>query len=101
MLEETLRRHAARPPQGRFANSAIAAVKDALGDTPKKSMADPATAQAREVLQDLLFAAKLLSGDHDVEAVRMETALRVHPDQAVHAEPRGDRGLGLRTRIRQ
>jgi hypothetical protein len=55
-LEETLRGLAARPPQGRFANSAIAAVKDALGDTPKKSMADPATAQAREVLQDLLFA---------------------------------------------
>jgi hypothetical protein len=76
-LEAALQALAADPPAGSFTAAVAAAIKAALGDTPKKVIAAAATAEAREVMQDLLIAAKLLSADDRVEAVRLETALRV------------------------
>ncbi|GAA4757338.1 hypothetical protein GCM10023350_48670 [Nocardioides endophyticus] len=76
-LEAALRALAADAPAGSFVAAVTAAVKDALGDTPKKVIAAAATTRARETMQDLLIAAKLLSADDRVEAVRIETALRV------------------------
>ena len=68
---------AEEPPPGNFGAAVSLAVKNHLGDTPKKVAADKDTAATREALQDLLIAAKLLSRDGAVEAVRLETALRI------------------------
>src|SRR4051794_21820209 len=75
-LDRVLRGLAADPPAGGMAAAVSKAVKDLLGDTPKKVMADPATTALSDELQDLLIAAKVLSRDGAVEAVRIETALR-------------------------
>ncbi len=75
-LDQALRALAGEPPAGSFAAAVATTIKDALGDTATKVMQDPETAEVREKLQDLLIAAKLLSKDDNVEAVRIETALR-------------------------
>jgi hypothetical protein len=75
-LDRVFRSLAANPPGGNFANKVAAKVRDTLGDTAVKVTQDPTTAMVREQLQDLLIAAKLLSRDGSVEAVRIETALR-------------------------
>lgn len=75
-LDQVLRGLAAHPPPGSMAAAVAKAVKDTLGDTPAKVTADAATTTLRETLQDLLIAAKALSRDGAVEAVRLETALR-------------------------
>jgi hypothetical protein len=77
VLEEKLRELVSTPPKGAFAIAVADAVKDALGDSAAKVAADPNTGEVREILQDLLIAAKLLSRDGAVEAVEMETALRM------------------------
>lgn len=75
-LDRVLRGIASDPPAGSMAAAVSKAVKDTLGDTPAKVMADPAIAALSQTLQDLLIAAKVLSRDGAVEAVRLETALR-------------------------
>jgi hypothetical protein len=77
VLEEKLRELTRTPPNGAFTAAVAGAVKDALGESAAKVAADPNTGEVREVLQDLLIAAKLLSRDGDVEAVQMETTLRM------------------------
>lgn len=75
-LDAALRALAGDPPSGSFGAAVTAAVKEHLGDTPKKIAADKDTVETKEALQDLLIAAKLLSRDGAIEAVRLETALR-------------------------
>ncbi|MGC5022939.1 hypothetical protein [Micromonospora sp. DT47] len=76
-LEATLRELTRTPPKGNFGIAVAGAIRDVLGQSAAKVAADPNTGEVREVLQDLLIASKLLSRDAAVEAVQVETALRM------------------------